>query len=302
MTPPVAFLLSGDIMGQFTIRARLIATMTLLGLLIVGIGLMGIYSMKVGNRALEDVYTNQMASSVAIGKAKNSLSRARFTLDRTVFHPEASDVAKTLERADGFIGESDKFWQAYLQLPRNQEEDALAKDLDTKRQIYIESGLRALSKAVAARNAELTDTLTMKKLQELYGQFHTASEKLDDYQVTGAREEFERSNNQFSLMLKLSIAAIVFGALLIVASSRNLLHAILKPLDYALQLFDAMAKGDLSQHVDHGRQDEMGQLLKGLAAMQAQLVSTVRNVREGSGAIATASSEIAPAIWTCRAA
>jgi methyl-accepting chemotaxis protein len=42
-----------------------------------------------------------------------------------------------------------------------------------------------------------------------------------------------------------------------------------------------------------GRKDEMGEMMEGLQQMQERLAGTVRSVREGSDAIATASSEIA---------
>jgi methyl-accepting chemotaxis protein len=279
--------------SKLTIRVRLILTMAFLGLLIVSIGLMGIYGMKAGNSALEDVYSNQLASSIAISNAKNSLNRARFTLDRAVFHPDAPDIGKTLERAASFMAESDKYWQVYLALPRDAEEDALARDLTAQRKIYVDNGLLALSKAVAGRDAAQIDDLASKKMPSLFGPFNTASEKLDDYQMTGAKANFDGSNRMFSLLLKVAIAGVVIGAVLIAVSSVTLLRAILNPLEYALDHFDAMAKGDLSRRVVIDRDDEMGRLLRGLEAMQAQLVTTVRNVREGSNSIATASCEIA---------
>lgn len=41
-----------------TIRTRLIATMTLLGLLIVAVSVMGILGMRTINASLQDVYAN----------------------------------------------------------------------------------------------------------------------------------------------------------------------------------------------------------------------------------------------------
>jgi methyl-accepting chemotaxis protein len=54
-----------------------------------------------------------------------------------------------------------------------------------------------------------------------------------------------------------------------------------------------MAQGNLSNQIDQSRDDEMGAMMVGLKHMQERLAGTVRSVREGSDAIATASSEIA---------
>jgi methyl-accepting chemotaxis protein-1 (serine sensor receptor) len=279
-------------LNNISLRLRLIATMACIGLLLVLLGLLGVFGMRSVNQALHGVYTDELASTVAIGDSKNFLGRARFTLDRAVLHPDAADVAKTIERANGFIVDSDKSWKTYMNLPHEGSEDALAKDVDKKRRAYVDDGLLALSKAVLAKDTANADALTMKALAPLYGSFDAASIKLGEYQVAQAKESFDDSELLYERLVKAAIGALVLGALVIV-SSIGLLSAIMRPLDQALEHFDAMAKGDLSTHVEVTSRNEMGQLLEGLANMQAKLATTVRGVRDGSGAISAATAEIA---------
>nr|WP_321170353.1 Tar ligand binding domain-containing protein [Pseudoduganella aquatica] len=204
-----------------------------------------------------------------------------------------ADVEKTPQRAEGFIAESEKAWQQYLALPRDAEEDAMAKAVEQQRKLYINDGLLALSKAVRERNAEQIELLSMKKLQSAFGGFNAASDKLDEEQMRGARENYDSSQKLFRNMMLVSIAGGVVGIVLLVLASAQLLRAILRPLNQALRHFDAMAAGDLSRAVQVESKDEMGRLLQGLSTMQQQLAATVRSVRDGSSAIASASSEIA---------
>ncbi|MYN07607.1 HAMP domain-containing protein [Massilia sp. FT127W] len=208
-----------------------------------------------------------------------------------------ADVEKTPQRAEGFIAESEKAWQQYLALPRDAEEDAMAKAVEQQRKLYINDGLLALSKAVRERNAEQIELLSMKKLQSAFGGFNAASDKLDEEQMRGARENYDSSQKLFRNMMLVSIAGGVVGivllVLVLVLASAQLLRAILRPLNQALRHFDAMAAGDLSRAVQVESKDEMGRLLQGLSTMQQQLAATVRSVRDGSSAIASASSEIA---------
>ncbi|WP_295993643.1 methyl-accepting chemotaxis protein [Rugamonas sp.] len=278
---------------HLTIRTRLVATMTLLGLLIVAIGLMGIFGMRTINASLRDVYANQLASTEALASAKNSLDRARFTFDRGVFHPEDSGIEKTLERAAGFIADSDKYWRAYQALPQSPEEHQLALDLDSKRAAYINDGLLALGKAVRDKNAEQIDTMAMKKLTALYGTMNGAAEKLEANQMQSAKANYDASQSLYDQLFNCALAAVIVGAALILGSSVALLRAIMGPLAQALGHFDAMAEGNLSNHIAAERNDEMGRLLTGLAKMQDKLSLTVRSVRDGSNSIATASEEIA---------
>ena len=278
---------------KLTLRLRLIATMAMLGFLITAVGLLGIYGMREDHAALEDVYSNQLASSIAINNSKNFLNRARFGLDRAVFHPDAADVGTTLSRAKGFIEDSNKELQRYLALPRDAEEEALAKNLVTERTRYINDGMLALAAAVEQANVERIEALSMKEMTALYGTFDKASVALDEYQLAAAKQGYDESGRLFDILMWVSGASVALGVLLAALSSWLLLRAIMRPLGHALGHFDAMAHGDLSTRVQVDRDDEMGALLKGLSTMQEQLAGTVRSVRDSSMSIATASSEIA---------
>ena len=278
---------------HLTLRTRLVGTMLLLGFLIVSLGLIGIVGIRATHRSLEEMNSNQLASSVAINASQNFLSRARFGFDRAVFHPEAEDVGKTLDRAKGFIDNSTTEWQRYLALPRDAEEDRLAKALEVERAKYINDGLLALESAVKQDNKEEIERLSMKALTALFGTMDKAARALDDYQLATAKEMFESSQQRFSTLMAVSIGGVVVGLAVVVLASVLLMRAIMQPLNQALGHFEQMAAGDLSHPVRVDRKDEMGRLLTGLANMQRQLAATVRSVRDSSGAIASASGEIA---------
>jgi methyl-accepting chemotaxis protein len=275
-----------------SLRTRLITTMGLLGLIIVATGMLGIYGMRTTGAALEDTYSNEL-STVTLGQAKNNLARARFALDRAVAHPDAPDTAQLLQSMDGFLAESDRAWTAYLALPQDAEEAALAHDVAMRRQAYIDDGFRALEKAVRAHDTAHIDALFTRDIIATFGAFNDASTKLDDYQVRMTKDSFDASERLHRHLMIYAIAAVMLGTVLIVGSSVALLRAILRPLEQALGHFAAMARGDLSNKVIIERRDEMGRLLEGLEAMQRQLAQTVRNVRDSSAQIAGASSEIA---------
>ena len=271
---------------------RLIATLSLIGTLIVAIGGVSLFGISTVNLALKDVYSNELASSIALSNAKNFLSRTRFTIDRGVFHPDAADLQKTLDRAEGFTTQSDKAWKDYLALPMGADEKELATDLDTKRGAYIES-LRAVEKALVAKDTATVDELVMKKLTSLYGAYDGAATKLEGYQFKAAEGEYGANQAFFGSFRLGLLIALAVSAALIVFSSVALLRAILRPLSAALEHFDAIAGGKLDNHIAVDRDDEMGRLMRGLSKMQEQMAGTVRNIRDGSGAIAAASKEIA---------
>jgi methyl-accepting chemotaxis protein-1 (serine sensor receptor) len=279
--------------SKLTLRARLLSTMGLLGAIILVFGLFGIMSMKSMAGAIEDLYTNQLASTIAVNDSKNFLSRARFNLDKAILHPDAADVDKTLSKAERFIADSNGAWQKYLALPRDAGEDALAKAAGAARESYVNDAMLGVGRAIHAHDPAALDKLAMKTLTSSYGAYNDAALKLDEYQVKQAQEHYEDGKRLGQRVLSGAIAGIVLGALLIVLSSVTLLRAIMGPLSQALRCFDAMAQGDLATPITVGRNDEMGKLMQGLANMQRQLAGTVLSVRDSSASIATATGEIA---------
>jgi methyl-accepting chemotaxis protein len=82
-----------------------------------------------------------------------------------------------------------------------------------------------------------------------------------------------------------TLLAAIFGAAIV--------RGITAPLNRAVAVTEAVAQGDLSQHIPIEGRDEYAELMTALTHMQTNLARVVGNVRSGSQAVATASAEIA---------
>jgi methyl-accepting chemotaxis protein len=95
----------------------------------------------------------------------------------------------------------------------------------------------------------------------------------------------------FTTRTSLAAIALIVAALL--AGAWALIRSIQQPLTQANGLAARIAEGDLSQHVETTRRDEFGDLLRSLMHMSQSLGRMVRQVRNSTDSIATASAEIA---------
>ena len=88
--------------------------------------------------------------------------------------------------------------------------------------------------------------------------------------------------------------ACVLGALLVGASiAVVLVRNITRPLAEAVKVAETVASGNLTSRIEVRSQDETGQLLDALKRMNDSLTGIVRQVRQGTETIATASAQIA---------
>jgi methyl-accepting chemotaxis protein-1 (serine sensor receptor) len=284
----------GDSMFKnVSIKFRLAATMVFIGCMLIVGGAMGVIGLKSTNSALNDVYSNQMASSVAINTANTRLLQARTVLDRVVARPNAEDAAEMLKRADGFQEQSDIAWKKYLSLPAEAAEKQLADAVDARRKDFLQQVTNPLITALRAGKQAEAEDIMFGKMGPLSSSLTKSSDDLTAYQLTTAADTFTKSQAMYRLFLYTAIGGVVFGLLIVAVSAVFLVRAITQPLKKAIDHFDAISSGDLTQRIESESRNEMGMLMDGLQRMQQNLVDTVTNVRQGSSSIAAASAQIA---------
>ncbi|WP_341315535.1 methyl-accepting chemotaxis protein [Paraburkholderia sp. IMGN_8] len=274
-----------------TIKARIGLTMAFLAALLVAIGVFGLFGMSRSNDAYRDTFTNAMPSAVDIGDAELYAARERLALDRAAFQAGTPEAGATLERARAMRTLSDKWWKAYMDLPRDAEEDRLAQAVIGKRDV-LHQQLDAFA-AIIAANEQTKIVDGAKRLQVAYNDLAEADEALSKFQFVSAKGGFDSAQSSFEVFRMVSIGALLVGVIASVLSYLTLSRAIARPLGEALGHFDAIAAGDLRRPVVIASRDEMGQLLEGIARMKHSLTETVRTVRSGSESIATATRQIA---------
>jgi methyl-accepting chemotaxis protein len=151
--------------------------------------------------------------------------------------------------------------------------------------------LQAAIKALNSKDKAEIDRLMLSEVTRLFRLYVDASEKLSTYQLKSTAEQYAESQSAYQRSMTLAIVTIVVGIVLAghpACSARG--DAAAGPGALA---FPCDGRRNLSNPIEVGRKDEMGEMMEGLQQMQERLAGTVRSVREGSDAIATASSEIA---------
>ncbi|BAO81697.1 methyl-accepting chemotaxis protein [Serpentinimonas raichei] len=103
----------------------------------------------------------------------------------------------------------------------------------------------------------------------------------------------QRSANTSGWALGLFLAVLGLALLIVLPSTLLNMVSITRPLEQAQGLAVAIARGDLGTQPDLSGNDELAQLMRNLADMQASLARTVGEVRLAAESIRQASGEIA---------
>ncbi|MDX5627445.1 MULTISPECIES: methyl-accepting chemotaxis protein [unclassified Brenneria] len=182
--------------------------------------------------------------------------------------------------------------EQFAKLVSSPEEKALFEKLGEVRQIYIRAR-DAISAANANGQREQALQLFDRDFQPAARNYLDTLQALRDQQratINQLGADISRNAGNGYLFLG------IIGLLITIAGSLiawMLTRSIVRPLEHAVQITNAVAGGDLTQNVRAEGRDETAQLLHALQEMTTQLRTIVGEVRQGSESIAGASSQIA---------
>ena len=170
-------------------------------------------------------------------------------------------------------------------------ESALLSDITAKRQEYMEAVDKILVFKERGQTLEVEHFLE-NEFGPAISQYMDSMKAILGYHSTQAqvlgREADLVYENGFIAMLCLGIMSVIAGSLL----AWQLVRSIVTPLKNAIRFSCSVAEGNLMQQLDFDRKDEFGELMHSLNHMSESLARIVSQVREGTGVITQASSQI----------
>ena len=278
------------VFDHLSIKARLAATMLLLSLLLILVGVLGVSGMTASNRVAGVGHTEQLPGAIAIGETQAYTLRQRISLDRAMMIDDQDKIDSLLQLSTQVKTQANAAWTRYASLPKSAEEQQLAagvaEQLETVQGIYD-----ALSSAIKDKDRNRMVSASDQAFKT-FVLFQRSCDALNAYRSQTSQLAFVAAQREFLWFFWVTVLALVAGVLSALLAFLSIRRAIVRPLTAALKHFNKISDGDLTAEVHVGRRDEMGDLLVGLEQMRMRLVDTVGTVRGGSGSIAAAAQEI----------
>ncbi len=177
------------------------------------------------------------------------------------------------------IQEITDLWQKYLNSYLTPEEKRLADTFAQVRSRFVQEGLRPTIEALRAGQVEQAKRLYESRMAELYPPVRDAVDALVKLQIDVAQQEYTTAETRYERLLMLMSALILAGVGLALWAGFAAMRAITRPLGHAIAVFDRIAQGKYDNAIEIAREDEVGQVLKALQAMQAKLDADVSETR-----------------------
>ncbi|MCC7600798.1 MCP four helix bundle domain-containing protein [Janthinobacterium sp. FW305-129] len=277
---------------QFKIGTRLgIGFAVVLGLL-VAVLLVGLYSMGQLSARTHDIVADKNVKMAAANTMSDNVRNITLAITSVVVAPTEALVQAELAK----IGEARKKYGAAKETLQKKistdKETALMAELDAA----LKSGAPLNNKVIELRNAGQTEEAIAFLTQQAAPSLKIVLGALDSLVAYEAQQAAQAATDAETLsasarayMIILGSVAVLLGAFVAWIITRS----ITRPINAAVGVAETVASGDLSSHIVVDSSDETGRLLGALKAMNTSLLGVVAQVRHGTDAISTASSEIA---------
>ncbi len=283
-----------ELLRGFTIRVRMLGAIAMVLSLFAIVGAIG----GIGGWKLmtlnDDFVGHSMHEVEALGEIRTHLALVRLFEKQMVIDSGSADAVAKLR--EGWLGELGATNVALSKLLQGEEDEdnPLARDTLVRLEAYATATQPVLAKIHeglydSAYAADRMLALAQKEVQVAEQQVQRIAD------VVNA----EAQHSQAGFATALHWVFIVYGSALalvvIVVAPLTLLnsYSITRPIEYAAQVAEAIAAGDLTRPIRTEGRDEATVLLTALDHMQNSLRDVVGQVHESSRAIQVSSGEVA---------
>ncbi len=273
------------------IGIRAAGMFTLLGVLVLALGLVALYETRRMDSATDEIRLTWMPAVLALGEVSSNLGRARALTLRSVLEDSSSARHATLDKIVQVNQQLENDLKAYERTIFAADDRAL---FDTF--MGLSERYHALQQAIrtAAGNDQLDEArrLVNGPLAEYADSMMKALAALIDYNTKGAEQASLRSSAASDEAFSLIIAAIAVITLALIGIATLLTRSIVVPLADAVAVAERVATGDLTREIVVLGRDEPALLLGALGRMQHSLRDTLRRIAASSDQLASASEEL----------
>lgn len=282
-----------------SIKTRFSLYTSLMLLLLMITGVLGMYSMSSQNQALRNMQEENLKPAIAMAKIQLLMSENRAQISLAVLHSPDNPLVKLHQHplslhTDAIPRNAEEISRLWKEVEPQLTGEAgkLAQDFINTREAYVKEGIIPARKALLEGDYSLAGSLLLNKITPLYETADASGKKLFNAIAEDAASDFKQQSERYSAKRIMMIIAIACGLLLGLIATTLLARSILRPLYQALGFFDRIAQGHFDNDIPIGRGDEIGAVLAAIAATQVQLSVIIDEIRLATYAVRQRCSEL----------
>ncbi len=276
---------------NFSIKARLFATLGLLAAVLCVVGLMGFMGLRGSNDNLHVMFHGRLIPASWVDELTTMHRKGIEAIELATIKQDAESVATAVELVKA---KSEHIRATWTNLQTTEGTDAEKKLIEAFGALN-NSILTINETAVANMQAAGFDKAEKAMLEQArpkYEQLTTTVDELKAAQISAAQVAWDEAQAQFRTESILMLGSIVGGLCLAALFGTLLVRSIVNAINVAVAVANRISQGEVGNRIDVHSHDELGQLLGSLQTMDTKLVEIVSSVRTTADAVGSAASEL----------
>jgi methyl-accepting chemotaxis protein len=221
---------------------------------------------------------------------ENSITNARITIQ--LFETASADEEKRLNQENDAVSREISAQVAEIEKNLGSPQEHEQFEIVTQdRQAYITARQKAKALladkkrdvALAALSAEVIPALD---------KYRASWQKFIDIQAVAMAQSMKDSQDAYALGRKMALLVLICAFVLTTFVAINVTNSITVPIQQAVGHAERIAGGDLTKEIVVTNRSETGQLQQAMQDMSSKLSIIIRDVREGSAAVASAAQQV----------
>ena len=279
-------------LNNIKIGTKLIGGFVLVALTALVIGVTGIVCQHSLAAANVDLYEKSTVPEGELIGMTASLQGLRLASRDVILNPDKQKyAAKVASLKDDLTRQSEEFEKTIV----GAETRRLFEDFTADRKSYEVYLDQMVSLAVAGKEKEATDIMYQGDALRAAVAVQSSFDKMRDDKLASAEKKMQESTALASRASSIMIGSILAGLALALGFGWLLTRSITQPITKVVKVLEALAAGDLSQRVEAGSEDEIGQMERCLGTVSASLVRTIVEIRTIASEVSAASLSISTA-------
>ena len=278
-------------MSNLSVKTRLFATLSLLAIAMLSVGLLGLHALKKSNAQIDSIYSNNLSAAAWINKIAalrrdnvRALDVALMTGDTKLY-----DEYKVIQQRNNQTIQ--ELWAKYEKTLMAPGEEELAEEFFKRGEEYHETRNRVAAKVEAGAFDEAL-RLRISDLRPTILAMIKTSDELVELQDKVAASRKAESEAAYDSELVISWTAMLFATGLAGALGMMLVRSMMSSLNVAVTVAERIAGGKLGNQIPITTQDEFGRLLTAMKNMDGTLSDIVGSVRLGADSVGSAARQI----------
>ncbi|MGJ4939854.1 methyl-accepting chemotaxis protein [Bradyrhizobium sp. HKCCYLS1011] len=257
-----------------TVRARLITLAATLLVAMLVIGVAGLLATRDSNSSMRSMYEDRV---VCLGQLFEINERLK---DNVAAILEAGHLARAGQslaqirgRVEANVAAIDKVWADYISTYLTSEEKVAADNFQRFRNELRDQVIRPSLKLIDEQKSDAAAQIILGSGRQTLADIKKHLDSLIKIQLTEANNLHETAEHRYTVVLIAVCLLLAAGIALGAVMSFSAIRAVTGPINLLNAVMEKIGGGIFDNRIEVMRDDELGQLTRGVQAMQAKLAA-----------------------------